>query len=82
MVLMVSRIDEEQATGRRLINLPDDDFQFQADDQILFCSREGVRDEIAWLLNNRNALRYVQTGEQASEGWLWRVFAGRESEPG
>jgi voltage-gated potassium channel len=80
MVLMVSRTDEEQVSGQRMISLPDDGFQFQADDQVLFCSREGVRDEIAWLLNNRNALRYVQTGEQISEGWLWRVLSGRKGE--
>jgi hypothetical protein len=78
MVLMVSRVDKELDTGNRLISLPKDDFQLQVGDQILFCSREGARSEILWLLNNRNALRYVQTGEQVSEGWIWRVLSGRQ----
>ena len=78
MVLMVSRVDKELETGNRLISLPKDDFQLQVGDQILFCSREGARSEILWLLNNCNALRYVQTGEQVSEGWIWRVLSGRQ----
>jgi Trk K+ transport system NAD-binding subunit len=79
MVLMISREDKESASGVRLITLPDDDFQLQAGDQMLFCSREGERNEISWVLNNnRNALHYVQTGEQVSEGWIWRVLSGRQ----
>lgn len=78
MVLMISRVDREQETGNRLISLPEDEFQLQISDQILFCSREGARNEISWLLNNRNALQYVQTGEQVSEGWIWRILTGRQ----
>ena len=78
MVLMVSRKDEASQSGARLITLPDEDFQLQTEDQILFCSREGERSEISWVLNNSNALHYVQTGEQVSEGWMWRVLSGRQ----
>jgi len=78
MVLMISRVDEGTESGIRLITLPDEDFQLQAGDQILFCSREGERNEISWVLNNCNALHYVQTGEQVSEGWIWRVLSGRQ----
>ncbi len=77
-VLMISRQDKESASGFKLITLPDDDFQLQAGDQILFCAREGERNEISWVLNNRNALHYVQTGEQVSEGWIWRILSGRQ----
>jgi len=76
MVLMIAREDSEHEDGIRLISLPDEDQPLLTGDQILFCSREGVRNEIAWVLNNRNALHYVQTGEQVSEGWLWRMFSG------
>jgi hypothetical protein len=58
--------------------LPDDDFELQHSDQLLFCSREGVRDEISWVLNNRNVLHYMQTGEHKSEGWVWRMLSGHE----
>jgi len=76
MVLMIAREDEEHENGIKSINLPDDDQLLQAGDQMLFCSREGVRNEISWVLNNRNSLHYVLTGEQISEGWLWRMFSG------
>jgi voltage-gated potassium channel len=79
MVLMISRADTENESGKRLITLPDEEFLLQAEDQVLFCSREGTRDDIAWLLNNRNALSYVQTGEHISGGWLWRVLSRRQS---
>ncbi|MFW2438958.1 MAG: potassium channel family protein [Arenicellales bacterium] len=75
MVLMIAREDKEQEEGVRLISLPDDDLLLQTGDQLLFCSREGVRSEISWVLNNNNALHYVMTGDQISEGWLWRVFS-------
>ncbi len=76
MVLMISREDKEHEDGTRLISLPNEDQPLQIGDQILLCSREGVRNEIAWVLNNRNALHYVLTGEKVSEGWLWRLFFG------
>lgn len=82
MVLMVSRLDEEDENATRLVTLPADDFLLQTGDQLLFCSREGARDEISWVLNNSNALHYVQTGELASESWIWRLFSGRQSASG
>jgi len=78
MVLMISRKDEEESASK-LVTLPEDDFELKIGDQILFCSREGERNEISWLLNNHNSLRYVQTGEQESEGWIWRMLSGRRS---
>jgi Trk K+ transport system NAD-binding subunit len=82
MVLMISRLDEEDENATRLVTLPVDDFLLQTGDQLLFCSREGARDEISWVLNNGNALHYVQTGELASESWIWRLFSGRQSVSG
>jgi Trk K+ transport system NAD-binding subunit len=76
LVLMIARADMEQEDGIKLITLPDEEQTLQAGDQLLICSGEGVRNEIAWVLNNSNALHYVLTGEQISEGWLWRMFFG------
>ena len=77
MVLMISRIDSEYEHGVHYITLPANEFLLQTGDQVLFCAREGARDEIEWILNNRNVLHYVQTGEQVSEGWIWRALSGR-----
>ena len=79
MVLMISRADEDKGAGYKLITLPEDDYRLESGDEILFCSREGVRNEISWVLNNSNALYYVQTGEQESDSWIWRFFSGRQS---
>jgi Trk K+ transport system NAD-binding subunit len=80
MALMICRPSEDAVSGRKNVVLPDDEFVLQHGDQILFCSREGIRNEIAWVLNNRNALYYVQTGERRSEGWIWRVLTRHQDE--
>ena len=46
-------------------------------DQILFCGREGARAAIDWTLNDRHTLRYVRTGEDGPDGWIWRQLEQR-----
>ena len=44
-------------------------------DQVLFCGREGAHGAIDWTLNDRHTLRYVLTGEDGPDGWVWRRWA-------
>jgi len=46
-------------------------------DQLLFCGREGARGSMDWTLIDRHALRYVVTGEDGPDGWVWRQLARR-----
>jgi len=78
LLLMIARKDEEQESGIKFINLPNDDQLLEKGDQLLFCSGEGVRNEVAWVLNNSNSLYYILTGEQISQGWLWRMISGKK----
>lgn len=80
LLLMIARKDEENESGIKFINLPDDEQLLQKGDQLLFCSGEGVRNEIEWVLINRNSLYYILTGEQVSEGWLWGMFSVRAAD--
>lgn len=57
--------------------LPDPATSLQAGDTLLFCAREEALGPLAWTINNLDAFRYVMTGEQRPDGWLWRRFARR-----
>ncbi|MGM0594609.1 MAG: hypothetical protein ACQETD_08740 [Pseudomonadota bacterium] len=48
-------------------------------DKLLFAGRAGVHERMRWTLQNRNALRYVQTGEERAAGLLWRSLFGRRA---
>jgi len=52
--------------------LPDEDLALAPGDRVLFCGREGQRQRMAATLNNDNLLRYLQTGVDRPDGWLWR----------
>jgi Trk K+ transport system NAD-binding subunit len=80
MPLMVCRPSKEAEGENKNIMLPADDFQLEHGDHILFCSREGVRNELSWVLNNSNALHYIMTGEHRSEGWIWRLLTREQSQ--
>jgi hypothetical protein len=77
MVLMIKRPRREDEEEDGLYTLPNEDFNLAVGDQVLFCSQEGVRKEIAWTLNNRNALRYIQTGEISPDGYVFRWLSRR-----
>jgi Trk K+ transport system NAD-binding subunit len=72
LVLMVKRGSEE-------LPLPAEDFVLQGGDQLLLCGREGVRQVMSWTLQNRNALRYIQTGQDRPDGLVWRWLAGQRA---
>jgi voltage-gated potassium channel len=63
--------------GSEDVPLPEDGLALAPGDRILFCGREGVRGQMAWILQNRNALRYIQTGHDRPDGWIWRWLAER-----
>ncbi len=53
---------------------PQGDVSLQPGDQLLFAGRIGAFERMKWTLQNRNALRYVQTGEEIASGYFWRKF--------
>jgi Trk K+ transport system NAD-binding subunit len=56
------------------ILFPHEEESLQVGDQLLFGGKTGVHERMKWPLQNRNALRYVQTGEERAAGYLWRAF--------
>ena len=48
----------------------------QPGDHLLFAGGIGAFERMKWSLQNRNALRYVQTGEAVASGYFWRKFTG------
>lgn len=60
---------------------PEGKVELQQGDHLLFAGRIGAYERMKWILQNRNALRYVQTGEASASGYFWRTFVrdrGRE----
>jgi len=53
---------------------PDDDELLQVGDQLLFAGKSGAYERMKWTLQNSNALRYVQTGEESASGYFWKRF--------
>ncbi|MFU8837280.1 MAG: potassium channel family protein [Thiohalomonadaceae bacterium] len=51
---------------------PDERLELHGGDQLLFAGNTGSASRMAWVLQNRHALRYVQSGQQQASGWLWR----------
>ena len=59
-----------------ILLFPDDRLELEAGDQLLFAGRAGVAARMAWVLQNNNALRYVQSGEEQASGLVWRWLFG------
>jgi len=53
---------------------PDDEELLQVGDQLLFAGKSGAYERMKWTLQNSNALRYVQTGEERASGYFWKRF--------
>jgi hypothetical protein len=53
---------------------PEETALLEPGDQLLFGGNAGVHERMKWTLQNRNALRYVQTGEERAAGYVWRLF--------
>lgn len=69
-VLMIERDGE-------LVLLPDAGTVLAPGDTLLLCSSARALRPIAWTVNNMDAFRYVMTGQQRPDGWLWRWLARR-----
>jgi voltage-gated potassium channel len=53
---------------------PDGEERLRVGDQLLFAGRSGAYERMKWTLQNSNALRYVQTGEESASGYFWKRF--------
>jgi hypothetical protein len=51
---------------------PDLGTRVRKGDRLLLCGRQEARRRMDYSLRNINALRYVLTGEDLPEGWVWR----------
>ena len=65
MALMVVRKGEAHV-------LPEEDFCLRIDDEILFCGRSHVLNQMLWTVCNSNVLRYVISGHDEGGGYLWK----------
>lgn len=63
-----------QRRGGEAILFPDEDEALTQGDQLLFAGRSVAHERMKWILLNRNALRYVQTGEEQAAGYLWQAL--------
>ncbi|MEA3243005.1 MAG: potassium transporter TrkA, partial [Pseudomonadota bacterium] len=52
--------------------LPDMEECLQSGDQILFCGRQESTYQIRYIVNDHQALDYIQTGVDRPSGTLWR----------
>jgi Trk K+ transport system NAD-binding subunit len=57
--------------------LPADDIHLEVGDELLFSGKGWVKERMTWSLQNHNALRYVQTGEERASGYFWKLFFGK-----
>lgn len=59
--------------------LPEADFELQKNDQILMCGQHRVQRLVNWTANNHNILRYLATGKESPDGYLWRWISARNA---
>lgn len=59
--------------------LPEADFQLQKKDQILLCGQYRAQQLVNWTVNNHNILRYLATGKESPDGYLWRWISARNN---
>lgn len=57
--------------------MPSDDVALRSGDQLLMCGKRGVAERIARVVQNGHSLRYVLTGEDRPDGWIWRWLVQR-----
>jgi Trk K+ transport system NAD-binding subunit len=57
---------------------PADELPLEPGDEVLFGGKGWVMERMKWALQNHNALRYVQTGEEHASGYLWRRFVSEK----
>lgn len=57
--------------GREIILSPADDLALRIDDEILICGMRTAYYWMTWALKNENVLRYILTGSEGANGYLW-----------
>jgi voltage-gated potassium channel Kch len=65
--------------NREALLFPADEVAFELGDEILFSGRGWVMERMKWSLQNRNALRYVQTGEERANSYVWQWLFGKQA---
>jgi hypothetical protein len=63
--------------NRDFLLFPADEVEVELGDELLFTGRRWMMERMKWSLQNRNALRYVQTGEEQASGYVWRWLFGK-----
>ncbi|GAB4289965.1 MAG: hypothetical protein Kow0096_03220 [Thiohalomonadaceae bacterium] len=58
--------------------MPGEDVVLRSGDRLLFCGRSGVAERMSRVVYNGNVLRYVLSGEERPDGWIWRVMKSGE----
>lgn len=58
---------------------PQDELLLEAGDEILFTGKGWAMERMKWALQNQNALRYVQTGEERASGYFWGLLFDRRA---
>jgi len=61
--------------------LPEPTRRVRKGDQVLFCGREWARGAMGWTLQDPRVLRYVLTGQDGPDGWVWRRLARQRRRP-
>lgn len=64
--------------NKEALLFPADETVLEAGDEILFSGKAWVMERMKWSLQNHNALRYVQTGEERASGYIWQWAFGRK----
>lgn len=65
----------QRGSETRLI--PAEDVALRSGDRLLFCGKAGAMQRMQRALYNGNALRYLLTGEERPDGWVWRALKAR-----
>jgi voltage-gated potassium channel len=60
--------------------IPEEDFCLRIGDEILFCGRSRVLNQMLWTVCNENVLRYVINGHEESSGYLWQCLFRKKGE--
>ncbi len=58
--------------GREFTMQPPPSMRLQINDQILFCGQAPAKMFMLWTINNHNVLRYIKTGIERPDGFVWR----------
>jgi voltage-gated potassium channel len=58
--------------GKEIIVPEEVTIELEVGDRLLFCAPVGVRERMHWTLQNLNALRYAQSGQERADSYLGR----------